>query len=180
MSALMVGATVVPVTAADDNGKGFAEGAFHNAGAGGYNVAVGTAAQATPIPIPAGVQQDGVRIFGYEGGPSDGNTYCGDVWNVIVTATILFPDDKWLFDGLFTTHYVDGEIVGATSETAVRANQGFLGEGERGWSQVFGTFLPPGTLDDGQHTIMQVLEHDPIGVFWAPPPATIFVNDSAC
>jgi len=170
--------SAVPAGAEDDNGKRFAEGAFHSAGSGGFVVAVGTAAQATPIQIPAAEHQDGVRIFGYAGGPSQGQVFCGDVWNVIVTAAFAAPDDKWLYEGLFTSHYLDEDWVGATSETAVRANHGFLDS--RAWVQIFGTFLAPGTLDDGTHIVRQVLEHEQFGIFWAPAPLVFEVNDSAC
>ena len=178
MSAIMVGAAVAPATAANDSGKGYANGAFKSTGTGSFVVAAGTAAQAAPITIPASEHHIGVTIFGYEGGPSEGVVYCGDVWNVIVTVAFGFPEEKWLFDGLFTTHHLDGDLVGATSETAVRANQGFLGE--RGWTQAFGTFIPPGSLDDGTHTVKQVLEHEQFGVFWDPPPLVFEVDDSAC
>ncbi len=177
-AAVLSAALAAPASAADDHGKTFAEGTFHSGGAGGFIVAAGTGAQATPIQIPAADHQDGVRIFGYAGGPSQDQVFCGDVWNVIVTAAFSAPEDKWLFDGLFTSHYLDGDQVGATSETAVKANHGFLDS--RAWVQIFGTFLAPGTLDDGTHTVKQVLEHEQFGVFWAPPPLVFEVNDSAC
>jgi hypothetical protein len=102
MSAIMVGVTVVPATAADDNGKKIAEGAFHSLGTGGAVLAFGAAAPADPT---AEDLWDSVRIFGYAGGPSQGRVYCGDVWNVIVTVSFL-PVRAW-FDGDVVTHAID-------------------------------------------------------------------------
>ena len=138
-------------------------------------IAFGAASPANPA---AEEVWDSVRIFGYgePGAPSVGRTYCGDVWNVIVTVNIAPPFvDRAGVDEVFATQTLDGDLVGATDETAVR------------WSstlgtlvQAHGTFLPPGTLNDGPHVIKQTLELPSGFVLWDPDPLTFEVNDSAC
>jgi hypothetical protein len=177
MSAIMVGTTVVPAAAASpasDNGKAFAEGAFRSLGVGGAVVAFGAASPASPT---AADLWDSVRIFGYMEGPSFGRVYCGDVWNVIVTIDIpppWFDIDRATMDMTVATQRLDGVVVGATDETAVRwsSTLGVL-------TQAHGTFLPPGTLADGFHVVSQTLEDD-FGIFWAPIPLEFEVSDSAC
>ena len=171
--ALLMVAPATSAHAANDSGKKVARGAFHSLGTGGAVIGFGAASPANPA---AEEVWDSVRIFGYAGGPSEGRTYCGDVWNVIVTVNIApsFVDRSGV-DEVFATQTLDGDLVGATDETAVR------------WSstlgtlvQAHGTFLAPGTLADGMHVVSQTLEHDVFGVLWDPPPLMFEVNDSAC
>jgi hypothetical protein len=165
---------VAPAIADGDNGKAFAEGAFHSLGTGGAVLSFGPAAAATPT---AGDQWASVRIFGYteEGeGPSQGQVYCGDVWNVIVTVDFE-PFRDW-FVGNFATQAIDGGAPFVVeSKTPVR-QMGALGI----LTQAHGTFLPPGTLSDGEHTVTQTIEHPFYGLLWGPDPVTFYVNDSAC
>ena len=173
MSAIMVAAMVVPATAADDDGKEFAQGAFHSLATGGAVIAFGAASSADPA---AEEHWNSVRIFGYGGGPSQGQVYCGDVWNVIVTVNIASPlADRAFVDETFATHTLDRVLVGATHETAVRwsSTLGTL-------TQSHGTFLSPGTLADGWHVVRQTLEHPEFGILWAPRPLRFKVDDSAC
>ena len=157
MLALFMVASATSAHAANDTGKKVAEGAFHSLGTGGGVIAFGAASPANPA---AKEVWDRVRIFGYGGGPSEGRTYCGDVWNVIVTVNISPPFvDRAGVHEVFATQTLDGVVVGATDETAVR------------WSSTFGTlvqahgtFLPPGTLTDGTHEVSQTVEHDVFGV----------------
>ena len=156
-----------------DNGKRFAEGAFHSLATGGAVIAFGAAAHAAPT---ANDHFDSVRIFGYGGGPSEGRVYCGDVWNVIVTVNFAPPSiDRSQVDEVFATQTLDGDVVGATDETAVRWSST-----AQTLTQAHGTFLPPGTLTPGLHVVSQTLEHELFGVLWAPPPLTFEVDDSAC
>jgi hypothetical protein len=173
VSAIMVGATVVPATAAEDNGKKIAQGAFHSLGVGGAVIAFGAA---SPVDPDAEELWDSVRIFAYAGGPSQGRVYCGDVWNVIVTLPFVSPDAERSFvDEIFVTQTLDNVVVGATDETAVRWSStfGIL-------TQAHGTFLAPGTLTDGTHVVKQTVEHPVFGIFWDPPPLEFEVNDTAC
>jgi hypothetical protein len=171
--ALFATGAIAPAIAADDNGKTFAQGAFHSLGTGGLVVALRAAAPATP---QAGNNWSSVQIFGYGGGPSEGRVYCGDVWNVIVTVNFAPPsEDRAAVNEVFATQTLDGDVVGATDETAVRWSSTF-----QALTKAYGTFLPPGTLTDGFHVVSQTLEHDVFGVLWAPPPLTFEVNDSAC
>jgi hypothetical protein len=173
MLALLMTTPATTTQAADDNGKKFAEGAFQSLGTGGVVISFGAAAHATP---DANDLLNSVRIFGYAGGPSEGQVYCGDVWNIIVTVDIAPPFlDRATVDQAFATQTLDGVLVGANRETAVR------------WSSTFGTltqghatFLPPGMLTDGTHVVSQTLEDPVYGIFWAPPPLIFEVGDSAC
>jgi hypothetical protein len=174
VATLSVVGAVVPATAGDDNGKGFAEGAFHSLGTGGVTLSFGPAAASNP---PAANGWASVRIFGYteEGeGPSQGQVYCGDEWNVIVT--IDYEPTREFFDGNYATHAIDGgDPFVAEYKTPVRQN-GAVGV----LTQAHGTFLPPGTLGDGEHTVKQTLEHPFYGVFWDPDPVTFYVDNSTC
>jgi hypothetical protein len=162
---------VAPAIAEDDNGKAFVEGAFHSLGTAGAVVEFGAAALATP---QAEDHWNSVRIFGYEDGPSEGQVYCGDVWNVIVTMDFQ-PVREW-FDGNFVTHAIDaGDPVVADLRTPVRWSSTF-----GVLTQAHGTLLPPGTLSDGSHAVTQTLEHPYWGVLWDPDPVSFEVNDSAC
>lgn len=134
------------------------------------------------ISIPAADKKRRVVIFGYAGGPSQDQVLCGDVWNVIVTATSFPPEDKWVFDHLSVTHHLDDVLVGATDHTAIRAVQSIeaiFGFDGRGWNRVAGTFLAPGTLDEGNHKVKQVVWFDTFPV-WEPQQLIFEVNDSAC
>jgi hypothetical protein len=169
--ALIATGAMAPAIAEDDNGKRFAQGAFHSLGTGAGPIEFGAAAPANP---QASDNWNSVRIFGYEGSQSEGQVYCGDVWNVIV-AVDFQPFRDW-FDGNFVTHAIDaGAPVVAELETPVR------------WSSTFGiltqangTLVPPGTLSDGPHTVTQTLEHPFWGVLWAPNPVSFEVSGSAC
>ena len=169
--ALFAMGAVAPAIAKDDKGKKLAEGAFHSIGTGGAVLTFGAAAAVNP---QASDDWDGVRIFGYEDGPSEGRVYCGDVWNVIVTVGFApFPS---MFDDVFATHAIDaGDPAVAEMQTPVRWSPtlDFFTQGN-------GTLIPPGTLSDGPHTVTQTVEHPIYGVFWAPNPVSFEVDDSAC
>lgn len=175
---LSVVGAVVPASAGRDNGKRFAEGAFHSLGTGGAVIAFGAASHATPT---AEDHWSSVRIFGYSddgNAPSEGQVFCGDVWNVIVTVdqSAFFLDiDRATMDTHVATQTLDGFVVGATDETAVKwsSTLGII-------TQAHGTFLPPGTLINGWHEVKQTLAAPVFGVFWAPPPLVFLVDDSAC
>jgi hypothetical protein len=170
--ALFATGALAPAIAKDDSGLRFAQGAFHSLGTAGLVVALGAAAPATP---QAADNWSSVQIFGYGGGPSEGRVYCGDVWNVIVTVNFAPPFlDRAGVDEVFATQTLDGDVVGATDETAVRWSSTF-----QALTQAHGTFLPPGTLTDGFHVVSQTLE-DELGIVWAPPPLMFEVSDSAC
>jgi hypothetical protein len=165
---------VVPATAqaADDDGRKVAEGAFHAIGTGDAVVAFGAAAPADPAALEI---RESVLIFGYAGGPSQGRTYCGDVWNVIVTVEFGSRSDQAVMEEIFATHTLDGELIGATDETAIRWSSA-----AQALTQGNGTFLPPGTLTNGTHVVKQTVEHPIFGVLWDPPALSFEVDDSAC
>jgi len=172
--ALFATGAVAPAIAKDDNGKRFVEGAFHSLGTGGATLEFGPAGPAGP---QAEDNWNSVRIFGYTEfgeGPSKDQVYCDDVWNVIVTVNVA-PFRDWFVD-VFATQSIDGDphfVV--ENKTPVRQN-GAVGI----LTQAYGTFLPPGTLGDGKHTIEQTLQHPVFGDLWTPDPVTIYVDDSAC
>jgi hypothetical protein len=172
---LSVWGAVVPAIADGDNGKRFAQGAFHSLGTGGAVLAFGAASPATPT---AEDHWSSVRIFGYQGGPSQGRVFCGDVWNVIVAVdqSAFFLDiDRATLDTHIATQALDDVPVGPTDETAVKwsSTLGII-------TQTHGTFLPPGTLTDGWHKVEQTLAAPGFGVFWNPPPLEFLVDSSAC
>ena len=165
------------VNVAGGEGRGYAEGAFQSVATGGFNVAVGTAAGAASVRIPAAEKSLSVLIFPYAGGPSEARTFCGDAWNVLVSVAFGFREDKPGFPLQSADHYLDGQPVGAKEKTRVTSSETVLGE--RGVAQGFGTFVAPGTLSNGTHQASQVVKFDG-QVVWAPPPLTFSVSDSAC
>ncbi len=67
---------------------------------------------------------------------------------------------------------------GANRETSIKAKQGLLSG--KGFVRIHGTFLPPGTLNNGTHSVKQVMEHPDVPVpLWEPPPLIFEVEDSA-
>ena len=176
--ALILVAPTMSAHAADGTGKKVAEGAFHSLGTGLAVVTFGAASPAGPASLEV---RESVLIFAYgeddDGypGPSVGRTYCGDVWNVIVTVEFGERSDRAFLDEVFATHTLDGDLVGATDETAIRWSSTF-----QALIQANGTFLPPGTLANGWHTASQTIEHPSGFVLWAPPPLEFEVDDSAC
>jgi hypothetical protein len=172
--AIFATGALAPAIANDDNGKKFAQGAFQSVGTGGAVLDFGAASPATPT---AEDHWSSVRIFGYEDGPSQGQVFCGDVWNVIVMVdqSPFFLDiDRATMDTHVATQALDNVPVGPTDETAVKwsSTLGII-------TQAHGTFLPPGTLIDGWHKVKQTLGA-PGFVFWDPPPLEFLVDSSAC
>jgi hypothetical protein len=172
--ALLATGAIAPAIAEDDNGKRFAEGAFHSLGTGGAVHEFGAAA---PTNAQAKDNWDSVRIFGYTEfgeGPSQGQVYCGEVWNVIVT--VDWQPIREFFVGNFATQAIDGGTPFVVETKTPVRQMGALGI----LTQAHGTFLPPGTLGEGEHTVKQTLEHPFFGVFWDPDPVTFYVDNSTC
>ena len=99
----------------------------------------------------------------------------GDVWNVIVTMEFGALSDRAFVEEVFATQSLDGNLVGATNETAIRWSSTV-----QALSQANDTFLAPGTLSNGTHIVKQTVEQPIYGVLWDPDPLILEVDDSAC